>query len=225
MSESLQTLSTCALFSGIEPAQYPAVIRCLRAQVRTYQKEERLFSAGDAPSFLGVVLRGSVALLQEDTWGGQVILSVVLAGGVFAESFALSDGGTLPFSAAARTDSRILCIPTGELLSPAALSCPFHTRLIHNLIRILTQENLRLLQKIRHLSQKTTRQKVMSYLASQAAIQNSSTFCIPLDRQEMADYLGVERSALSAVLSQMQREGLIRFAKNRFSLLDRADTP
>ena len=211
-------LKKCPLFKNIPETEYEDVIHCLQASVRTYPKDAPIFTAGDTPSCIGVVLSGNLAIVQVDYWGSRNILSVIDSGDLFGEAFACAEVPALPVSVTARTDCQVLLIPHEKLLSSSSSACSFHTRLIQNLIRVLAQKNIGLTQKIRHISKKSTRQKIMSYLSSCAIAAGSNTFTIPLNRQEMADYLSVERSALSSVLSSMQKEALIQFHKNQFQI-------
>ena len=142
----------------------------------------------------------------------------MLPGDVFGEAFALGAAAVLPVSALARRDSCVLLMDSRRMLTACPSPCAAHTALLRNLIAVLAGKNIALTDKIRHISKRTTRARVMSYLSEAAAAAGKNTFLIPFDRQEMADYLAVERSALSATLSEMQADGLISFRKNRFTL-------
>jgi CRP-like cAMP-binding protein len=141
-------------------------------------------------------------------------------GQLFAESFSCAEADVLPISVTASEDSEIMLIDCRRILTLCTNTCEFHHQLVKNLLRVVAEKNLMLTQKIEFTSQKTTRDKLTAYLLFQAKKQRSSSFTIPYDRQALADYLGVERSAMSAELSKMRKEGLLECRKNSFTLLN-----
>lgn len=213
-----EILLSTPLFRGIAPTDADALLTCLAPTLRTVPREGTVLAAGDAPRYVGVLLSGEVHIVHDDYWGNRSILSAVLPGDVFGEAFALGAAAVLPVSALARRDSCVLLMDSRRMLTACPSPCAAHTALLRNLIAVLAGKNIALTDKIRHISKRTTRARVMSYLSEAAAAAGKSTFLIPFDRQEMADYLAVERSALSATLSEMQANGLISFRKNRFTL-------
>jgi CRP-like cAMP-binding protein len=170
---------------------------------------------------VGIVLSGSAFVLQEDYWGNRNILSNIGVGGIFGESFSCAEAAALPVSVIAKEDSVILLINVKKILTICSTACAFHTSLIMNLMRILANKNRYLTRKIEHITKKTTREKVLSFLSECAVQGGKNTFEIEFNRQELADYLSVERSALSAVLSKMKEEGIIDYYKNTFRLTDK----
>lgn len=215
----MDALNACPLFAGVKETDLPALLACLHAKKKTVQKEEILFAAGDPPEFVGVVLSGSVNIVQEDYWGRRSILAHIGEGGLFGEAFSCAQAEVLPVSVIARQQGSVLLMDCRRILTVCPASCVFHTALIQNLTRILANKNISLTRKIQHIAKKTTREKVLSYLSECAVSAGENTFEIPFNRQELADYLSVERSALSKTLCQMQGEGILAFHRNRFSLL------
>lgn len=213
-----QILLSTPLFRGMAPADAETLLACLAPTVRTVPREGTVLAAGDAPRYIGVLLAGEVHVVHDDYWGNRSILSAVLPGDVFGEAFALGEAVVLPVSVIARRESRVLLIDSRRMLSACPSPCAAHTALFRNLIFVLAKKNIALTDKIRHITKRTTRARVMAYLSEAAAAAGKNSFEIPFDRQGMADYLAVERSALSATLSAMQAEGLISFRKNRFTL-------
>ena len=195
-------LSRSPLFCGIDPQDIPGLLACVSARTRTFKKSEILLHRGEPSAQFGLLLSGSVHIIREDFWGNRSIVGLAGPGEIFAESYAL---------ALQPLEVSVLAASDGEVL--------FHAQLSRNLLSMLAQKNLNLTTKIRHMSRKTTREKLMSYLSAQALRANSSEFEIPLDRQQLADFLGVERSAMSATLSRLRDEGILTFHKNRFHLL------
>ncbi len=219
MREYLDVLAGCPLFDGVERADITAMLGCLDGRAVEVRKGEAVFNEGDPARFMGIVLAGSVQILRDDYYGNRSVLTVVGPGGLFAEAFACAGLERMPVSAVAQLPGAVLLMDCRRVLRSCSNACPFHSRMVDNLLRGIAQKNLTLTQKIRYMSQKTTRDKLMEVLLDQAKAHHSAEFTIPFDRQSLADYLGVERSALSAEISRMRRDGLIESTGSRFRLL------
>lgn len=206
------------LFEGISSEEAEAMLQCLSAIRTDYKKGDYIFHMGDSIRSIGIVAAGAVEIISEDYWGRRQILNYVTKGQLFGESYACIQGEPLMVSAVAAAQTEILFLDINHILTACPAACTFHTRLIRNLLSILSGHNLMLTRKINHMSQKTIREKVLSYLSWQAARQGSLTFSIPFNRQQLADYLSIDRSALSAELSKMQKEALLSYQKNQFTL-------
>ena len=206
------------LFEGIEAEHIEPMLCCLGASVRKFGKDSFVFRAGDAIDSVGVVLDGSVHLLQEDAEGNRNIVAAVGPGESFAEGYACLKDAPLGVSVQAETDSSILLMNVQRILSTCTSACAFHARLIRNLVTVLAAKNRLMNEKLACLTRRTTREKVLSYLRAQSLRAKSSAFDIPFDRQGLADYLSVDRSALSAALGKLKAEKLLDFRKNHFSL-------
>lgn len=209
----------CPLFAGISQEEMGSLLQCLGAKERRVPKGDMIFLAGDRPEHVGIVLSGTVHVMQEDYWGNRTILAAVQAGGLFAEAFSAAEITQLPVSVLAHSDCRILLIDCRKILTTCSASCAFHARLTRNLMRVIAGKNIALTRKIEHITKRSVRERVLSYLSECALLEGSNTFVIPFDRQGLADYLSVERSVLSSALGKMQRDGLIAFEKNHFTLL------
>ncbi|MCL2558420.1 MAG: Crp/Fnr family transcriptional regulator, partial [Treponema sp.] len=181
-----------------------------------------IFTAGDKAGQVGIVLSGAVYIMREDFWGRRKILSRVEGGGLFGESFACASLERLPVSVMAAQATEILFIDIEGILSPRASALTFHEKLIGNLAILLAKKNIALIRKLENITQTTTREKLLSYLSDEAKLAGKSVFSIPFNREELADYLSVERSAMSAELSRMRADGLLLYRKNHFQLLEGA---
>lgn len=221
MENCQDVLHICPLFKGISPEELDAMLRCLGAVTRTYQKDEYVFTAGTEAHSVGVILKGNVQAVKEDYAGNREILARLSAGELFGETFACTGISELPVSILSTDKSEILFIDYKRILTSCTSACAFHSRLIENMVRIIAEENLRLTQKIEHTMKRTIREKLLSYLSAQAVHAKSRTFVIPFNRQQLADYLSVDRSALSAELSRMREDGLLEFERSRFTLKGR----
>lgn len=212
-------LSTSALFRGIARQDLAALLLCLSAEKRTYEKGSFVFWEGQAARHVGIVASGAVHVLREDYRGNRTLLSSIGPGELFGEAFACAGTQSLPVSVMAATQTEVLLVDCRKIMCTCPSTCVFHQRVIENLLSILAQKSVAQNERLGILSQRTTREKVLAYLAEQAQKAGSSRFTIPFSRQELADYLCVERSAMSAELSRMRHDGLIEVNKREFCLL------
>ena len=219
MKEFYPILQKCPLFDGIRTEDLPGMLGCMGSRLMKAQKGQILFHEGDPTQLVGIVLTGSLQLIREDFYGNRSILTHIAPTQLFGESYAFSGAATLPVSVIADTDSNILLLDSRRLTCCCTNACDFHNRVIFNLLHVVAQKNLLLHQKIQITSKRTTREKLMAYLLHQAKLTGSSQFTIPYDRQELADYLEVDRSGLSAEISKLRKEGILTCEKNRFQLL------
>lgn len=211
-------LSKIPIFQGIEEPEIASLLQCLQATERTYQKGETILSEGSITENMGIVLSGMALISCGDIWGNTSVLGHVTPGSVFAEVYACIPGEPLLITVSAAEDTTILFINVGRILSTCTNACPFHTRLARNLLTVCAHKSLQLSQRILHTSSKSIRGRLMSYFSQCAKQTGNHIFHIPYNRQQLADYLGVDRSAMCHELSKMQKEGLISYEKNRFLL-------
>ena len=211
-------LAQTPLFRGSTPEEVASMLACLGAVQRAYQKGAVIYCAGDTVQSMGLILSGSVHIESGDVWGNRSILDQAGPGQVFAETYACLPDEPLMVSVTAAADTQVLFLQTSRVLQTCTSACAHHARLIRNLLAISAQKNLILSRRIFHTSPKTIRGRLLSYLSFQSLRQGSRSFTIPFNRQQLADYLSVDRSDLSNELGNMQREGLIAFHKNSFEL-------
>ena len=209
MKKYSEILSKCSFFQGIKPENFETLIHCLNGNTMTVKKGSPLFLEGDPAHFTGVILSGAVQVIREDYYGNRSVLTILQPGDLFAEAFSCAGLTVMLVSAFSYIDSEVLFFDCTRILTPCEKACPFHTVLLNNLLKDMAQKNLALSQKIRYMSQKTTKEKLMTYLLDQAKQQGNREFVIPHDRQSLADYLGVERSAMSAEISKLKKSGQI----------------
>jgi len=212
-------LSETLLFQNISPEEIESLLACLSAQKKSFPKGSTILHAGEPVSSIGLVLSGSVSLEHDDPWGNKSILDQVEPGQAFAETYACVPGEPLMINAVAAQTSEILFLDVGQSLRLCSNACKFHNQLIENLLSIASRKNLNLSRRIFHTSSKSIRGRLLSYLSFQATENGSRDFVIPFNRQQLADYLSVDRSAMSNELSKMQRDGLLRVERSHFTLL------
>ena len=218
MKEVTGALRGCPLFDGIREEELTGLLGCLGARQVQGKKGQFLFREGDDTHSIGIVLTGSVQLIREDYYGDRSILTHIGPKQLFGESYAFSGAKALPVSVVADEDSQILLLDSRRIGVCCSNACSFHSRLIYNLLRVVSRKNLVLHQKIQITSKRTTREKLMAFLLEQAK-EHGSSFTIPYDRQELADYLEVDRSGLSVEIGKLRREGVLEAKKDRFRLL------
>ena len=219
MEKFLSVFHESQLFRDIDGEGLRGMLTCIDAKVKRYAKGEFLLQAGDTPCAVGMVLSGEVHLVREDFWGNKDILTDVKAGETFAEASALLGDRPILFGAVATQPTEAIFLPVNRLLITCSTSCGCQAKVIENLLGILAERNLVYERKCGHLSHRTTREKLLSFLSEQSTVNGSHEFTIAYNRQELADYLSVDRSAMSAELSRMQVDGLIAYEKSRFCLL------
>ncbi len=218
MEEFLPVLKKSSLFSGVSSDEIRGMLKCLSARMKCYKKDEFIIRSGDYIHSVGMVLSGTALIIQEDFWGKRSIISEVMPGTLFAETYACISSVPIEMSVVADSDCEIMFLDFNKILTVCTSACGFHTRLIQNFLSAIAGRNLVLTKKMQHMSKKTIREKLLSYLSAESLKSNSSTFDIPFNRQQLADYLSVDRSALSNELSKLQAEEILSFNKNRFTL-------
>lgn len=219
MEKYYDILSICPLFEKIGRENFGKMLRCFGARVVSVKKGAAIFHEGQAASKVGIVLSGTIHTVQDDYLGNRSILSMTGPGQLFAEGFACAGVDSLPVSMVAAADSQIMLIDCSHIMTLCHHACTFHNQMIRNMLCSVARSNLQLNQKIEILSKRTTREKVMAYLLSEANIQGSDSFTIPYDRQELADFLGVERSAMSTVIGKLRDDGFIKVHRRHFQLI------
>ncbi len=216
-------LTKTLLFQGMEETDVKDMLGCLNAREKNYSKGEVIFRMGDSAACMGMVLSGRISIENDDLWGRHSVLDSVEPGMVFAETYACLPGEPMMVSAAAAEASRILFLDAGRMENICPRACACHSLLIRNLLRLLAHKNLSLSRRMLHTSSKSIRGRLLSYLSFQASMQGRRDFTIPFNRQQLADYLGVDRSAMSAELGKMQREGLLVTRRNHFHLIQKGE--
>ncbi|MFA5623469.1 MAG: Crp/Fnr family transcriptional regulator [Bradymonadales bacterium] len=217
MDKHLKTIIDTPLFRGMQIKDVLVALRCLCASTKSFAKGQNIISTGDKISWVGIILEGFAFIEQIDYWGNRHIISELHVGAVFAESLACS---ALPssISVRAQSDSLIMILDVLRLLDGRIDCCSYNACMLRQLVSVMALKNRQCIEKTSILSQRSTREKLLTYLSFYARTAQSSSFELPFNRQALADYLGVDRSALSNVLAKLQNEGLLRFEKNRFEL-------
>ena len=217
--ELIDKITDVPLFREITPQNLEAMLDCLGATARTYSRSEYISLIDDAIQNVGVVVTGQVKMIKEDVWGNSSVLTAIEPGGVFGETFTCGSSDVAAVSFMASKDSEIIFLPFEKVMHTCTMTCRFHHRLIENMVAQIADKNMQLMNKMDIVIKKTLREKIMTYLSNEAEAQQSTYFTVPLGRVELADYLLVDRSALTRELNNMRDDGLIDFDRNTFRIL------
>ena len=218
MEQYLSLIETSPLFHGVAEADVLPLLQRLKVRKKKYEKGEFLFYSGDAVPYIGLVLEGAVHIIQEDYWGNRNILSQIPAGFFFGEAFACLPDAPATVDVVAGPDAVIMQVYVGNILHAGQVLTPDQARFTGNLLALMAEKNRLLTEKIRYLTQRSTRQKIMLYLSDMARKKEKATFVLPFNRQQMADFLSVDRSALSAELSKMKKRRPHRLPQGQIHL-------
>ena len=218
-------LTTSPLFQGISEEDIDSLLHCLGALERRYPKGNVIFQEGKPIECLGVVLTGRVLIQYSDVFGTSSILGSAGPGDTFGEAYACCSGVPLQIEAVAAEETAVLLLNVQRVLTTCPNSCTFHAGLIRNLLSVCAQKNLAFSRRMLHTTPKTIRGRLLSYFSERVKQEKSRKFTLPFNRQQLADYLGVDRSALSAELSKMQRDGLIRYDRKTVELCQTEHLP
>ena len=218
MKKYLPVLKHCPFFAGMDEGEIISILNCVDAKIRTFDHDEYIFRAGDSTASMGLILSGSVLVIQEDLWGAPEYHVKNRSRRLLCGTLRRNARFRFEHQRGNRRPSETLMLNINRLLTVCPTACTHHNRLIRNLVSVLAEKVLQFNEKITHMSKRTTREKLLSYLSSESIRQGSLSFDIPYDRQQLADYLCVERAAMSAELSKLQKEGLLTTRKNNFEL-------
>lgn len=217
-SKYMPVLTSARLFDGLNEMDIESVLTCLSAEMPNFPKNSFILRRGERCERIGMVLSGSVLVMQEDFWGNRSIMAKLTSGDTFAEAFACSGSALMNADVMASEDCTVLFLHIRKLFDGCGASCGFHTILIKNLLRETAEKNIRITERMTVTSRRTTREKLLAYLSSESARQGSSEFSIPFNRQQLADYLCVDRSAMSAELCKLRDAGILSFERSHFRL-------
>lgn len=220
MENYIPILKRTQLFSGVGEEEIGAMLNCLQAKLCTYKKGEYVLRQGEHLDKILVLVGGKLHIQRDDYWGNRSIINMVSIGEMFGEAYVAPESGTLMNDVLAVEDSAVIFFDVKPIITVCSSACRFHSMVVQNLFFAISDKNRKLVQKLTFMTKRTTREKLIAYLSEESKRQNSSEFSIPFNRQQLADYLSVDRSAMSNELCKMRDEGLIEFEKNYFKLME-----
>ncbi len=207
------------LFNGINPEDRKAVLSCIGYHIGTFQKGDIVAFEEETIKHIGILLSGAVDMVKEDLWGNKTMLVRIHKGNVFGETFACGEDNLSVVTFVVSEDAKIIFMPFDRVMHSCTMACNFHHQLMENMVRVIANKNRDLMRKVEVVSKRTIREKLLCYLSLQAQIQESRYFEIPFGRVELAEYLCVDRSALTRELVKMKEDGLIDYDRNCFRIL------
>lgn len=218
MKQNLKVLMTASLFQGVTEQDLNAMLGCLGAAERKYKKNDVILLAGTKVTSVGIVAEGTAQITRDDAEGNRTILSDLERADLFAEAYVAAGAVEIPITVIATSDCRIVWIPFGKIVGTCSNSCGFHRTLVQNMMRVIAMKNVLMNEKMRILTCKTTKEKLLTYLSDYSERTGKNKFKIPFSRNELADFLSVDRSAMSRELSRLRDEGYLNYHKNEFEL-------
>ena len=219
MKKYISILSKAQLFFGVSEQEVESMLHCLDARKREYRKGEYVLRQGEHLNSIPVLAEGELHIQRDDYWGNRSIICRIVPGEMFGEAYMAPESGYVLNDVVAVEDSVIIFFDVKRIITTCSSACRFHAMVVQNLFFALSEKNRKLVRKLGHMSRRSTREKLISYLSEEAKAQGGADFSIPFNRQELADFLSVDRSAMSNELCKMRDEGLIEFNKNHFRLL------
>ena len=219
MKQYIPVLKRTKLFAGVADEEIGAMLSCLGARLQKYKKGEYVLRQGEHMSFITILVDGELHIQRDDYWGNRAIINHISVGEMFGEAYIAPESGALLNDVVAVEDSAVIFFDVRRIITVCSSACRFHSMVVQNLFFVISEKNRKLVQKLGHMSKRSTREKLISYLSEESKRQNSARFAIPFNRQQLADFLSVDRSAMSNELCKMREEGLIEFEKNQFRLL------
>lgn len=218
MRMDMDFLRKLPLFKGIAREEFGALFACVNARRERYKKGDFIWIGGNETRSIGVILAGKVQIIKEDVFGNRTILNLLETGAVFGESFACGGIYTLTVSVLAATNCEILFLSFDRVMQMCKTACGYHNTLIRNMVEMLAQKNTRLMEKLEVTTKHSIREKMLTFLSQLVQEQGRKTVTSPMGRVDLADFLGVDRSALTRELNHMREMGLITFHKNEYTL-------
>ncbi len=221
MENYINILKKTKLFAGVGDGEIASMLSCLGARMKLYEKGEYVFRCGEHLFDIVVLVKGKLHIQRDDYWGNRAILGQIEAGEMFGEAYCTPESGPLLNDVVTLEDSAVIFFDVKRIITTCPSACRFHAMVVQNLFFAISEKNRMLVQKLGHMSKRTTREKLISYLSEEAKNHSSKRFTIPFNRQQLADFLSVDRSAMSNELCKMRDEGLIEFEKNNFTLKEK----
>ena len=219
MKKYIEVLKNTQLFKGVSQKEISGMLSCLQAKKYTYKKGEYVFRQGENIKCIMVLVDGKLHIQRDDYWGNRSIINNVAVGEMFGEAYVAPESGATLNDVVAVEDSVVITFDVNRIITTCSTACRFHTMVVQNMFYAISQKNRKLVRKLSFMTKRTTREKLISYLSDESKCNNSNHFQIPFNRQQLADFLSVDRSAMSNELCKMRDEGMIEFNKNNFTLL------
>lgn len=216
----LQEISEMSLFQGIEKQDIETMLNCLKPRVGCYKRSDYIVTGGDPHESVGIVLKGTATVSKETATGNRIVMTLLKPGDIFGEIVAFSSVKAWPATVQAQEVCEVLFLPKGKIVGECDRMCSWHRILIRNFLRIISERAMMLNKKVEYLTIKSIRGKICTYLLDQFKQSVNRKIVLPLNRNELADYLNVSRPSLSREIAKLRDESVINFHLTTFEILD-----
>lgn len=218
MKKYYHKIKNSPIFFGMTDNELDRMLECFKGYIKNYEEGDMIIRQGDIITKIYLILEGKVNIEKDTYWGRRMIIQQLSANNNIGLALVASKNVESNINAICATDTTILILNYEKCSTMCQNACCHHSALIRNLFKILSKENIELIEKIENISQKTIRDKLLTYLSNESLKNKSSSFEIQFNRQELADYLNIDRSAMSFEMSKLKQEGFIDYNKNKFIL-------
>lgn len=215
-----EQLSRCRLFQEIPSDELISMLNCLKPKLNSFGKNDLITVAGERFGGIGIVLSGSVVVTKENLAGNRVLMDVLGPGELFGEMVAFSKHNVWPATIVAQNSCEVLFLSPEKIVSGCGNLCSGHRQLTVNMLRILSDKAWLLHRKVEYLTLGSLREKISRFLLEQYHDTGKPLFLLPLNRNELAEFLNTTRPSLSREFCRMRDEGLIEFHRSSIRIKD-----
>lgn len=220
LEKYLEAVSKTSLFQGIEREDIQVMLNCLKPKVSSYSKNDYIVTGGDPYESVGIVLKGAATVSKENAEGNRIVMTLLKPGDIFGEIIAFTSRMTWPATVQAQEPCVILFLPRGKIIGECDRMCSWHRTLIRNFLRVISERAMMLNKKVEYLTIKSMRGKLSTYLVEQYNKERNLNITLPLNRNELSDFLNVSRPSMSREMSKMRDEGFIDFHLTAVKIMD-----
>ena len=217
MEKYFNIIKSVALFKTISEHEIKSMLTCLKTKTISYKKDDILLMEGDKPEYIGLVLEGQLHIVKDDFDGNRTLIAALMPGDIFAEALCCANISESPVTVLAHTECTVMLFQFSKILNTCPNSCVYHSKIIENMVRMIAEKNLFLQKRLEIITLKSIRAKILQYLET-FSVKQGKEFIIPVNREKMAEYLAVDRSALSHELMKMKQDGILEYQKNKFKI-------
>lgn len=209
----------CELFEGIEKTEIKSLLKCLSPNIQTYERSDFVVRPGDTLNSIGIVIEGEASVFKESLSGNRLLMKNLSAGEMFGEIAAFARKKEWPALVQANTPLTVCFIPQNKIVGDCGHLCAWHSTMINNMLRLVSERAIMLSKKMEYISIKTMRAKLCTYIYEQYMQKGATTLMLPMNRNQLADFLNVSRPSMSRELSRMKDEGIIDYHLSTVKIL------
>ncbi|WP_027399048.1 Crp/Fnr family transcriptional regulator [Anaerovorax odorimutans] len=220
MDKEISVMLQSKLFEGFNASDCMILYSLLKPTMKSLIKGEVIVHEKEKLQYLGILCKGKLTSVKYDYEGNMHLMQIIEKGNFFGLEIMATKTCISPVTIISVEDSSVLKFSKNKLILQEILPPKFQIKLLSNMIRLIANEDMKKIYKIETLSSKSLRGRILTYLYLIKNKRGTSTFSIGMNREQFAQYLCVNRSALSHELSLMKKEGIISFNKDVFTFYD-----